>query len=363
MSSNPALRFERLIDALDVAGVDALVVTELVNVRYLTGFTGSNATLVVRPGSQVLFTDRRYTGQASDETVKHGANVRLVVPQTRAEEAGLIQEALLGATRVGLEANRISWAQQRSFAESLVGVELVPTHGVVEEVRAVKDAGEIETISAAARIADDALAVVAGMITQRPTEREVAFALDAEMRRLGASDVGFMTIVAAGPNAAEAHHPPSERRIESGDAVIFDFGACVGGYRSDMSRTYFAGTASDEMRQAFEVVMESQAAGVAAVRAGVTCGQVSDACMDVLRSHGRQGQITHGIGHGIGLETHEDPMISSVPDRVLTSGNVITVEPGVYLPGIGGVRIEDTVAVTSGGCTILTAAPKRLVLD
>jgi Xaa-Pro aminopeptidase len=234
--------------------------------------------------------------------------------------------------------------------------------GLVERLREVKDDGEVDRIEAAASIADAALAALLPMLHDGPSEAEFALALDSEMRRRGASGPSFETIVASGPNGAKPHHRPSTRRVERGELVVLDFGALVDGYCSDMTRTVSVGEPSDPTaRRMYEVVRQSQAAGVDAVGAGRKAADVDTACRDVIGAAGWGDRFVHGTGHGVGLDIHEAPAVGSTSADTLAAGNVVTVEPGVYLPELGGVRIEDTVVVTPDGCRTLTASPKELV--
>ena len=228
-------------------------------------------------------------------------------------------------------------------------------------LRLVKDDGEVARIEAACAIADDALAAMVGLLDDGPTEAGFALALDGEMRRLGADDVSFETIVASGPNGSRPHHSPSDRVVARGDLVVIDFGALVDGYHSDMTRTVAVGgpdALDDTQRRMVEVVRASQAAGVAAVRSGADARAVDAACREVIAEAGWGDAFVHGTGHGVGLDIHEEPRVSATGDATLAPGHVVTVEPGVYLPGHGGVRIEDTVVVTESGCRTLTRAPK-----
>jgi Xaa-Pro aminopeptidase len=346
--------------AVAEAGCDALVVTHLVNIRWLTGFTGSSGVLVVTGGALVLVTDGRYGDQARDQAAEAGVELRVEV--TTHEVVERVGDAVAGARRVGLEDKRISWADQRRFAEGLE-VELVPTSGLVEACRQVKDPGELARLERAAACCDQALAQVMPMLVEGPTEAEFAFALEAAMRRLGADQPSFDTIVAAGPNSARPHHRPGRRRIEPGDLVVIDAGARIDGYGSDMTRTVVVGRQPDD-RQArmWEAVRAAQEAGVAAVRAGAEVAAVDAACRDLLAQVGLAEHFVHGTGHGIGLEIHEDPFVNARSVGILRPGQVITVEPGVYLPGVGGVRIEDSVVVTDDGCRPITRSPKAVVV-
>jgi len=357
-------RLGRLRPRLEGAGCDALLVTELVNVRYLTGFTGSAGLLLVLPDDVLLTTDGRYRDQAAEQLGAAGVDARVEVRPTVAGQHELLASAASGVSRLGLEADAVTWAQQRRFASDVFGgADLVPTEGLVEDLRRVKDPGEVERIAEAARIADEALAAVRPLLGQGVTEREVALGLDYEMRRLGADGSSFETIVGSGPNGAKPHARPTDRRIAPGELVVIDFGAIVDGYCSDMTRTFCVGEPSEDvaLRMA-AVVKESQREGVAAVKAGVRGRDVDQTCRAVIAEAGWADAFVHGTGHGVGLQIHEAPRVASTSDDVLAAGHVVTVEPGVYLAEHGGVRIEDTVVVTDDGCTVLTNAPKELIV-
>jgi Xaa-Pro aminopeptidase len=355
-------RIGRLRASLGGAGCDALLVTHLTNIRYLTGFTGSAGTLLVQGDALTLVTDGRYEEQAAGQLSAAGVDADLPIGRTLAAQQEVITQRAAGTGRLGLEAEHVSWASQRRYEQDwFAGCELVATSGLVEALRVVKDAGEVARIEAACGIADGALAAVAPMLDESPTEQTFALALDTEMRRQGADDISFDTIVASGPNGSRPHHSPSDRSIEHGDLVVIDFGALVDGYHSDMTRTIPVGgpgSLDETQSRMVAVVRASQAAGVAAVRAGVSARDVDSACRDVIAEAGWGDAFVHGTGHGVGLDIHEDPRVSTVADAMLATGHVVTVEPGVYLPGHGGVRIEDTVVVTESGCRTLTRAPK-----
>jgi Xaa-Pro aminopeptidase len=358
-----ATRLDRLRDAMASAEIPALMVSGRSNVRYLTGFTGSAGLLLVLEDTTVLVTDGRYATQAEEQLAASGAPARThIVPA--AGQGKAVGEVVTAArtTRLGLEAAQVSWALQRQVAgEWVPEVEVVPTVGLVESLRQVKEPGEINRIAAAAVIADDALATVRPMLAEGCTEQAFAHALDAEMRRRGAGGPSFPTICASGPNAAKPHHRPSERTVRPGEPVVIDFGAIVDGYCSDMTRTVWVGELSDpDLRRAVHVVAASQAAGVAAAAAGVACQAVDRACRQVIEEAGWGPQFVHGTGHGVGLDIHEAPAVSATSADTLAAGHVVTVEPGVYLPGLGGVRIEDTLVVTERGSRTLTSTPKEL---
>jgi Xaa-Pro aminopeptidase len=358
-----AARADRLRTAVTEGGCVALLVSKLVNIRYLTGFSGSAAQLLVLGDRLLLVTDGRYQDQATDELAAAGVEADIRVGLTVDGQAELLGTAASGLGRLGLEAHAITWAQQRAMAATwfpFVG-ELVPTTGLVESLRIVKDAGEVARIEAAATVATAALEAILPSLADGPTEGDVGLALDTEIRAQGAQGTSFETIVGSGPNGAKPHHRAagSTRRIVEGDLVVFDFGALVDGYCSDMTRTVCVGEPSPTQRRMLDVVTESQAAGVAAVRSGATSVQVDEACRRVIREAGWDSAFTHGTGHGVGLEIHEDPRVTWAVTATLAAGHVVTVEPGVYLPEHGGVRVEDTVLVTDDGCRPLTHAPKE----
>lgn len=356
-------RLGRLRDRLDSAGCDALVVTELTNIRYLTGFTGSAAMVLVTATDAVFVTDGRYRDRSADEMAAAGvvADIRIV---TGAADEAIAEAALdAGVCRLGLEADHVSWSAQQRWADQLLpDGDLVATTGVVEALRLVKDDGEVARIRSACAIADRALAQIRGRLLDGPTEAEFAAELDTAMRSEGAADVSFETIVASGPNGAKPHHTPSDRRIAPGDLVVIDFGALVDGYHSDMTRTVAVGDVGDERTRMLDVVLAAQDAGVHAVRAGVEAAEVDRACRSVIEDAGWGEAFLHSTGHGVGLDIHEEPRVGARSTATLDAGQVVTVEPGVYLTGLGGVRIEDTVLVTDDGCDRLTLAPKDPIL-
>lgn len=353
-------RLARLRERLERDGLPALLVTNLTNIRYLTGFSGSAGLLFVLPERTVLLTDGRYATQAAEQVAGLGVEVEIGLSVPERTRLGSSLVAASAAPVLGLEAAHVTWAAQRDFASGwFPDVELVATAALVEDQRRVKDAGELDRIARAAGAADAALAAVQPLLAEGPTEVEFAAALDDAMRRHGADGPGFETIVASGPNGAKPHHRPSRRTIGRGEAVVVDFGALVDGYRSDMTRTLTVdGVADPVLRRAWEVVAESQAAGVAAVADGVAASVVDATCREVIGAAGWADRFLHGTGHGVGLDVHEAPSVAATSADTLRAGHVVTVEPGVYLPGVGGVRIEDTVVVTDEGCSPLTLTPK-----
>lgn len=352
-------RSPRLQDRYEEAGLEALLVTHMVNIRYLTGFSGSAGLLLVTPDELVLVTDGRYRDQAADQLAAAGVEARIEIAQTAGARQEHVSAAVSGIRRLGLEAAHVSWSAQRRYAEEwFPHAELVPTEGLVEGLRERKDEGELARLAAAAEVADAALEAVRHRLGERPTEADFALELDSEVRRQGAEGASFETIVAAGPNGAKPHARPGLRPIVEGDLVVVDFGALVDGYHSDMTRTTMVGDPTPTQRRMLEVVAASQAAGVRAVVDGVASADVDQACRTVIDEAGWIEAFLHSTGHGVGLDIHEDPRVASTSAAILATGHVVTVEPGIYLADLGGVRIEDTVVVTVSGSRLLTSAPK-----
>jgi Xaa-Pro aminopeptidase len=370
-------RLERLRARLASAGregatVDALLVTTPANVRWVTGFSGSAGLLLVAGERAWLTTDGRYRTQAADQLAAAGVEdeVDLVVGDVRAQRQALVTGAgAVGARRIGLEADRVSWAAMDDWARAFVGADLEPTRGVVEGLRAVKDRGEVARIERAAAIADAALVELLPRLAEVAsddavlTESTFAADLDHAMRLRGAEESAFETIVASGENSAKPHARPGLRHIRRGDTVVIDFGATFDGYRSDMTRTFFVGEPTDaELADVWKVVSESQQAGVERVGPGVVASEVDAACRRLIADRGLGERFEHGTGHGVGLDIHEAPAVGPGSTAILEPGTVVTVEPGVYLPGRGGVRIEDTLVVTEQGSRALTRFPKEVAV-
>jgi Xaa-Pro aminopeptidase len=356
-------RLDRLRAAFGDHEIDALVVTTLPNVRYLTGFSGSAAVLVVTKDLAVLTTDGRYRTQSAEQLQRAGAgDVEITIgPGAEQRQAALAALDAAPAGRIGLEAGNVTWSGQRSWADLLGADKLVPTANAVEALRERKDAAEIARMERAAAIADAALFDVLPLMSQGITEEHFALELDTAMRRGGAESTAFETIVAAGENSAKPHHHPGSRRINGGDPVVVDFGATYEGYRSDMTRTFCVDSEPEgELARIFDVVQTSQAAGAAAVRPGIAAKEVDDICRRIIADAGWAERFEHGTGHGVGLDIHEAPTVSQLGTAILAPGFVVTVEPGVYVPGHGGVRVEDTLVVTEDGARPLTRFTKDI---
>jgi Xaa-Pro aminopeptidase len=352
-----AARRRRLIDRLADLEVEAVLMTRRENVRYLTGFSGSNGQLLLGPAIALFLTDSRYEEQSSHEARDLDRRVypRSFVPAF----AEACREASL--RRVGFEAEGVTFGTHRRLGDES-GIELVPTEGLVERFRWAKDPEEIRLLERAQEITDEAFDRVVPKLTEGITEARAAFELEVAMREAGAEAVGFDTIVAFGENAAEPHHHPTDRPLRPGDLVKMDFGCAVKGYHSDMTRTVAFGDPGAELREVYEVVRRAQEAGREAVRAGVTGSEPDRAARSVIEAAGFGDRFGHSLGHGVGLEIHEGPSLRAGSEDELPVGAVVTVEPGVYLPGRGGVRIEDMVVVTEDGSRALPRTTRELIV-
>ncbi len=338
---------------LGAALSDPLLVTDGTNVRYLTGFESSNCALLVEPGgATTLYTDFRYA-----EAARAVESVELV--QTRRDVASALAELLAGK-RIGFEASRISFSQWETIGAG--GAELVATRGLVEALRAVKDEVELGAIRRAAEVSDAAYAALVNERFVGRTEAELAWWIERTFRENGAEALAFGTIVAAGENGARPHAHAGDSIIEGGTLVTVDMGCVVDGYRSDCTRTFATGTLPAQLAEVQRLVAQAQLDGLAAVRAGASGGDVDAASRTAIADAGYAEAYGHGLGHGVGLDIHEAPTLRSGSTDVLAPGNVVTVEPGLYVPGTGGCRIEDLVVVTGDGCEILTSFSKELIV-
>lgn len=346
-------------------GIDALVVTREENVRYLTGVADSEGWALVSADHLHLIVDGRYGQSARRELdAAQGAAQGAVLEWGRpfAPHLRPLVDSL-GVTRLGFERSHVSVELHEHLKAALAGVGLTGTQEVVEGLRQVKTEAEIAAIRAAARIADDGLARLLPRIRPGASEIELAMELEWSMRRLGAERIAFPFIVASGPRGALPHGHATARRLQRGDAVTFDIGAVVDGYASDMTRTFLLDPPNATMRRVYEVVAEAQRQAVAAVRPGRTGRQVDRVARDIIEAAGFGPRFLHGTGHGVGLAIHEGPLLFSRGDTVLEPGMVVTVEPGIYIEGLGGVRIEDTVVVRPDGPEILTSFSKEYRLE
>ena len=353
-------RRRAVAEGLTARKLDAFLVAFSPNLRYLTGFTGSNGNLLLTAGRSILFTDPRYTIQAGEETAGAGG-LRIRIAGGPLVPAVAAAIARLGVRRIGYEPARMTCDHLDALHSSLpMRAALQPVNGWVEQLRMVKAPVEIERIRRSVGTNSRAFEQAAARVRPGMKERDLAAELEYRMRRLGAEKPAFETIVAGGARSALPHAQPTSAALKSGDLVVVDMGAMEQGYASDMTRMLFLGSPGAKVKRAYGAVLEAQLAAVDAVRAGVLAGRVDAAARSVLKRHGLDRAFIHSTGHGLGLEIHEPPRIGKRDKTRLQAGMAITIEPGVYLEGWGGIRIEDTVVVTETGCEVLTRTSKEL---
>jgi Xaa-Pro aminopeptidase len=349
-------RLDTLRAKLADLSLDAMVINQPENRRYLSGFSGSAGVLIISAGQAILATDFRYYDQARQQA-----------PDFELAKVGYeflkhLTELLrrVGARRVGFESGFVSIAQHAAWTQAVPDVEWVPTVDLVEEMRAVKDPGELAAVRAAVTLADQALVAVGARLQPGVTEREVAWDLEVTLRTHGADDVAFDLIVASGPNAALPHLRPTDRRIQAGEPIILDVGARLDGYHSDLTRTLCLGRPDDRFREIYNLVLQAQLAAERGLKAGMNGREADALARSVIEAAGYGAQFGHGLGHGVGLTVYEKPRLGQTSEDVLRPDMLVTVEPGIYLPGWGGVRIEDLVRITPDGAEVLTGAAKDL---
>jgi Xaa-Pro aminopeptidase len=350
-------RRARLLGALKPARTVAFLTTARPNVQYLSGFTGSNGAVLLSSERALLFTDPRYATQAPQQS---DCEVVVAKGPLLAEAGKWIKRLKYRA--IAFEQNRISFEEYTQLKQVAAGVRWKPVSGVVETLRMTKSASEIGTIKASVRLNSIALEQALQHFHPEMTEVDLAAEIEYRMRRLGADGTAFDTIVASGERTALPHAHPTNHPIQNNQLLLIDMGASLAGYASDMTRTHALGSLNTRTRRMYKAVLESQLAAIAAVKPGVTCGSVDRSARNVLRGYGLEKFFIHSTGHGLGLEIHEAPRVGRKEKTKLAPGMVITIEPGVYQEGLGGIRIEDTVLVTNQGCEILTPTGKELVV-
>jgi len=342
--------------------LDALLIAHPPNVRYLCGFTGSAGAVLISESKSVFFTDGRYKEQASLEVQGSRIIVARKSPLAAAAEWLVRNAKKLGVKTLGIEAEHLSVAERSRLAKALpAGLRLREAPPLAEQARMIKDAEEIEQLRAAVLLGANLFDVILKAIHPGVKETEVAAELEYAARRAGADGMSFDTIVVSGARSALPHGRASEAAIPPNGFVVCDFGVILAGYRSDMTRTVHVGQPSQDMRRVYEAVRDAQQAALEMVKAGVSVGEVDRSARNVLIHKGLGKHFTHSTGHGVGLEIHEAPRLAAGQKDVLQAGMVITIEPGAYIPGVGGVRIEDMVVVTDNGCQILTPTAKELI--
>ncbi len=352
-----ASRRKKLRALIRKTGVDALLVTNFTNVTYLTGFTGDDSYLLVTARDEVLVSDQRYTIQLEEECPGLDLKIRGPGDGMLKTVVGVLRSAKV--RRLGVEAASMSVELYGQLDKHLAKIELAGTSGLVEQLRIIKDSDEIQRIRLAAEQARRAFEVIRASLTPDQTELEISAEIENQLRRFGAKGCSFPPIVAVGPRAALPHANPSGRRIGESDFVLIDWGSNEGLYVSDLTRVVVTGKISSKLRRVYGVVLKAQVAAIRAIKPGVTAAQVDRVARRIIAKAGFGKRFGHGLGHGIGLEVHEAPRLGAGQATVLKPGMVVTVEPGVYFPGWGGVRIEDDVLITRDGHEVLTSVPKE----
>jgi Xaa-Pro aminopeptidase len=351
-------RLQRLTDTLDDLALDALLITDEINVRYLSGFTGDSSFLLVTSQGTTILSDGRYTAQIAAECTGIETQIRSSSQLLR----DLVKDVLgaSGAKRVGIEADKVTFAEYQFFEAACDPMQLVATTAVVEKLRIIKDEAEITATRKAVEIAEQVFSELVPTLTSEQTERAIAHDIEHRLRLLGAEGCSFAPIVAAGPGGALPHYQPQDLTLGNHTSLLIDWGANFQGYASDLTRTLHQQNVSDAFKRAYEGVLEAQLAAIELIRPGVPVKDVDAAARAALARHGILDAFKHGLGHGTGLQIHESPRMSPISDEILASGMIITVEPGVYYDGDFGIRIEDDILVTDSGHEVLSNLPKGL---
>ncbi len=351
-------RLHNLQNALKEKEIDGMLITNPINRTYMTGFKGSDGYGIVTQEQAYLLTDFRYTQQARKQAQY------FEVIQFPNEAISAIRDLLAenNIKKLGFEENTVSFSQYRQFEQKLEVEELIPTKNLIKGYRKIKDKEEQEKMRQAAHIADLAFMYITDYIEVGMTEREIALELEFFMRNNGATGMSFDMIVASGTRSALPHGQPTDKKIEAGDLLTLDFGCVFDGYCSDMTRTIGIQHLSDKQKEIYNVVLEAQITALSQIKAGITGIESDKVARDIIKANGYGEYFGHGLGHGVGYEVHEEPRLSPRGNEVLKSGMVVTVEPGIYVEGLGGVRIEDMVIITEDGIENLTSSPKELII-
>ena len=352
--SELANRINRMLRRLPHFSVQALLILDMSNIRYLSGFTGSDGALFIGQGRRVLLVDGRYITQAKEET----SGIEVLEYQEKIEGITNVLSHHPSLT-VGFEATTVTVDTYTRLKNRLEKITLKPLPEEIKAIRAVKTAVEIAKIETAAAIASRALVSVLARIRAGMTEREIAADLDSTMIQCGAEAVAFPTIVASGKSSAWPHARPGLRKIQAGDVMMIDYGAVFEGYHSDETCTFVIGRADSKQKDVYQVVKEAHDGALKAIRAGISCHEIDRIARSCIEEHGFGESFSHGTGHGVGLDVHEFPRIAATSKNILEAGMVVTVEPGVYIPDLWGIRIEDLVLVKEGGSAVLSKIPKK----
>lgn len=352
------VRLQRLRDAMSRRNLEALLVTNAYNRRYMTGFTGTSGYVVITAARAILLTDFRYTDQAAAQVKEFEIIMHDPKPINTIRQ--LLKK--LNVRKLGIEQNDMTYGMYLSYKQQLEDVELVPTEHLVEQLRVVKDTGELRIMQEAAQLADEAFKHILTRIRPGVRERDLSSELEYFMRMNGATSSSFDTIVASGERSALPHGVASDKVLQSGDFVTLDFGAYYKGYCSDLTRTVVLGQPSERHKEIYNIVLEAQLHALSGIKPGITGKAADSLAREVIKQYGYGDYFGHGTGHGLGMEIHESPRLSQSSEAVLEPGMVVTVEPGIYIAGFGGVRIEDDIVITDAGNHILTHSPKQLLV-
>ncbi|MDO7905179.1 Xaa-Pro peptidase family protein [Paenibacillus sp. JX-17] len=351
-------RVIKLRQALADRKLRAMLVVSPINRRYLSGFTGSAGYVLITENDSYLLTDFRYMTQAPEQAkgfkvVEHASNVMDTVKEIL--DGQQIRE-------VGFEQDNVTFGTYQSYKERLAPIDMVPVSGIVEQIRMFKDDEELAVMQRAADLADATFEHILGFIKPGVTERELDLEMEFFMRKQGATSSSFDTIVASGERSAMPHGVASSKKVQANELITFDFGALLDGYCSDLTRTVATGNPVPQLREIYDIVLEAQLHTLEHIKPGMTGREADALARDIITRHGYGEQFGHSTGHGLGMEVHESPRLSKLSDDILKPGMVVTVEPGIYLPGLGGVRIEDDIVITESGITVLTHSSKQFTV-
>lgn len=351
-------RLSKIREKLKKQDIDGALVTKRENYIYLSGFTGTSAYLVITQNDAVLLTDFRYVGQASVqaplfEIVQYQGSIIIALNEVLKKK---------GVNRLGFEDSSVTYNNYSEFKDKLTVNDFVPLSGMIEAMRMIKDESEVGIIKKAVEIADNAFTHILGFLKPGITETEVAAELEYFMKKCGAKGASFETIVASGKRASMPHGVASEKKLEMGDVITLDYGAIYNEYCSDMTRTVFLGKPDDELRKIYGIVLDAQLKGLESAQKGLTGKEIDNTARDIISKNGYGSNFGHGLGHGVGLEIHEDPRLSPSGVYAMENGMVVTVEPGIYVNGLGGVRIEDMIVINGDKPLILTGSTKDLIV-
>ena len=351
-------RINKVRESFESYNINGIIIASRYNRYYLSGFTGTNGYLIIDKDRNILITDSRYIEQASKqcpdyEIINQGKNIYETIQK-------VLQQ--MNILELGFEDNHITYREYADYEKNIQNLKLIPVRNSVERIREIKNAEEIKKIKKAAQIADETFNHILGYIKPGVEEKEIALEIDYYMKKLGASELSFKTIAASGERSSMPHGVAGSRKIVFGDNITLDFGCIYEGYCSDMTRTVFVGQAQENIKDIYKIVLEAQKAALQMLKPGLLCKDVDACARDIIKEYGFGENFGHGLGHSVGLEVHEEPAISTKSDRILESGMVITIEPGIYLESIGGVRIEDLVLITETGYENLVSSRKDMII-